>query len=197
VTDGTRAFYEHRAAEYAATTSKVDLQHLYSVFERHVTKGSRVLDVGCGSGRDIVALSQRGFHVDGLDYSAPMASIATERTGKHVVVSAIEDLRAVHEYDAVWAVASLLHVQRNRIGSALKAIATSLYPRGYLLTSMQLGFGSETARDGRRFELYTVHEWDLLLKQAGFSVAETILTRTLSARAESINWMAHICLLQE
>lgn len=45
--------------------------------------GSRILDVPCGQGRHAHLLSEAGFDVDGLDYSAELLAVARRRgTGK-------------------------------------------------------------------------------------------------------------------
>jgi len=44
-----------------------------------ITPGTRALDLCCGTGDIALALAQRGAEVTGLDFSAPMLSVAIER----------------------------------------------------------------------------------------------------------------------
>ncbi len=49
--------------------------------------GSRILDVGCGTGRHSVELARRGYQVTGIDFSAGMlaeARKAAQKTGVEV-----------------------------------------------------------------------------------------------------------------
>ena len=55
------AFYDQRAASYAAASHDMDLRPLYARFLPHVRPGGRILDAGCGSGRDALAFRQAGF----------------------------------------------------------------------------------------------------------------------------------------
>jgi SAM-dependent methyltransferase len=47
--------------------------------EQERRAGSRVLDIGCGAGRNAVPLANQGWHVLGLDLSRPMLDAAVER----------------------------------------------------------------------------------------------------------------------
>lgn len=46
-----------------------------------VSRGERVLDVGCGCGQTTLALAERGAEVTGIDISRPMLARARERAG--------------------------------------------------------------------------------------------------------------------
>jgi SAM-dependent methyltransferase len=47
--------------------------------ERHCPPGGRLLDLGCGTGRLLLALARRGRRVVGVDLSAPMLGVARAR----------------------------------------------------------------------------------------------------------------------
>jgi 2-polyprenyl-3-methyl-5-hydroxy-6-metoxy-1,4-benzoquinol methylase len=42
-------------------------------------KGTKILDVGCGTGRHAIELAKRGYDVTGIDLSADQLSLATEK----------------------------------------------------------------------------------------------------------------------
>ena len=48
----TIAYYERNAERYALQTGSADLTSLRSSFCEQLALGARILDVGCGSGRD-------------------------------------------------------------------------------------------------------------------------------------------------
>ncbi len=48
-------------------------------FARSFAQPARCLDIGCGAGRNSFPLAALGFHVEGLDWSAPMITAARER----------------------------------------------------------------------------------------------------------------------
>src|SRR5262245_1969712 len=47
--------------------------------DRHLPPGSRVLDLGCGAGREAFGLARRGCEVTGVDLSVPLVDKARAR----------------------------------------------------------------------------------------------------------------------
>jgi SAM-dependent methyltransferase len=62
--------------------------------------GARVLDIGCGAGRNAVPMAQMGWHVVGTDLSWPMLRAAAERPREgragrlHLVLAPMESIPA-------------------------------------------------------------------------------------------------------
>ncbi len=50
-----------------------------AVRERQLPRGARILDVGCGSGTNVIWLSRRGFPVAGVDVSPTAIAVAATR----------------------------------------------------------------------------------------------------------------------
>ena len=48
----TLHYYQNHAQDFFDGTVNVDMTPLYEAFTQHLTHGARVLDAGCGSGRD-------------------------------------------------------------------------------------------------------------------------------------------------
>jgi cyclopropane fatty-acyl-phospholipid synthase-like methyltransferase len=104
--------------------------------------GSRVLDVGCGTGLPTARqLAQAGYQVTGVDISDGMLQLARRDvpTGTFRQLD-VADLPAkgIKEegHEAVVAFFSLLMLTRDEISPTLRKLRTLLAPGGYFLLSM-------------------------------------------------------------
>ena len=150
----TLDYYNERAQEFAAQTADVEFSQMQDRFLALLPAGGRVLDMGCGSGRDAKYFVARGFEVEATDGSPALAAIATQRAGIPVRVELFEELSATEAYDGVWACSSILHAPKAQLPGILGRIATALKPGGVLYTSFKLGdFDGE--RNGRHFSDFT------------------------------------------
>ena len=82
----TIGYYDRHAAEFAGQTANLDLEPLYQRFLRRVRPGGRILDAGCGVGRDALAFAKRGYEMIACDASEAMVQLARERVGSRAVV---------------------------------------------------------------------------------------------------------------
>ena len=63
-------YYDDHASEFIADTLSVDMEEVYKPFLSRVPPGGRILDAGCGSGRDTLAFHNKGYDVVSMDASA-------------------------------------------------------------------------------------------------------------------------------
>src|ERR1039457_1198085 len=80
-TESTVEFYETHSREYFDRTVSADLSSFYDAFSKRVRLGGRVLDAGCGSGRDLKNLRARGFEAVGIDASGALVELAIRYSG--------------------------------------------------------------------------------------------------------------------
>jgi SAM-dependent methyltransferase len=168
--DLTRQYYELHADEYSNATRDVELTRLWDVMTRELPADALVLDLGCGSGRDIRYFSNLGFRVVGLDYSHRLVTLAKNFSHQPVVLGDIVRLPfADAVFDAVWAIGSLLHIPRSALLPTLKQIRRILKAEGQFVASMKKGEGEVIDRLGRRNVFYQSRQWEDLLKDSGFA----------------------------
>lgn len=149
--DGTTLdFYEREAWAYCASGAEGVSRHLDSFLAR-LPAGARVLELGCGGGRDAARMIERGFDVIPMDGSAAMAAIATARIGRPVRVLRFDLLDDEDAFEAVWAHASLLHVPRVQLPDVLARVYRALRPGGWHFASFKSGETEGRDRFGRRF----------------------------------------------
>jgi SAM-dependent methyltransferase len=170
--DRTRQYYELHADEYSNATRDVQLTQLWDVMTCELPAEALILDLGCGSGRDLRYFADLGFSVVGLDYSYRLATLAKTFSHQPVVLGDIVRLPfADAVFDAVWAIGSLLHIPRNALFPTLQQIHRILKPEGQFVASMKKGEGEVIDRLGRRTVFYQSRQWEDLLKDSGFAIS--------------------------
>ncbi len=146
----TLKYYQENAQTFFDGTVNVDMSSLYETFTRHLAPGARVLDAGCGSGRDAKAFKEMGYQVEAFDASPVMVELAREHTGLPVQLMTFADVDWKEEFDGIWCCASLLHVPAVELPAVMQRLADALKPGGVWYVSFKYGDG-EREVDGRRF----------------------------------------------
>lgn len=185
----TLRFYEENAETYAEQTRAIDLAHLYKPFFKYIPRGGKILDVGCGAGRDLKRFIDEGYEAVGIDPSETLAAMASEFSGCEVLISSAQNINFSQEFDGVWACASLIHLPRHELGDALGKISHALRTEGVLFVSMQIGSGEMVMDDGRFVARYTSEEVSNAIKQAGFELVDMWDTPDSVPSRHALRWV--------
>ncbi|MBU0640060.1 MAG: class I SAM-dependent methyltransferase [Planctomycetes bacterium] len=112
---------------------------------------SRVLELGCGSGRLLAALEDRVAETVGVELSSTMAEYARQRCRGDIITGDMTDFALNRTFDLVFASANTIrHVlDDKRIAGMWKCIAQHLQPGGVFVADVELGVMAEAERLGR------------------------------------------------
>lgn len=150
----TLSYYDSNAEDFAASTVSVDFSDVQERFLARLDLGSRILDFGCGSGRDAKYFLSRGFAVDASDGSSAMCRVASEYLAMPVKHELFQDLSDIEAYDGIWACASILHEPKVDLPGLFGKMARALKPNGVIYASFKYG-DFEGERNGRYFTCLT------------------------------------------
>lgn len=130
----TSNYYDRCVDEYAQFADSHDSESLIGSFLDGLLPGATVLDVGCGSGRDLEHLKYRGFRGFGVDRSWQLASRAQCTRAGSVSQADMTNLPiGSGSVDAVIAIASIHHLPPAMQRVAVSEIARVLVEGGSLL----------------------------------------------------------------
>ena len=157
-----RAYYRAHAEEFCRRSAALSMENSYEPFLEHIPSHGRILDAGCGSGRDSVEFMRRGYDVMAIDASPAMIQCARSQ-GVDARLLTFQRMRFTQEFDGIWACASLLHVPQAEIPAVLRRLAKALRRTGVLYASLKSGHGEKIAEDGRFFSYFSLAEFSNLL----------------------------------
>ncbi|MEL6342245.1 MAG: class I SAM-dependent methyltransferase [Myxococcota bacterium] len=129
----------------------------------------RILDFGCGPGRDLMDFSQRGHTPTGLDGSARFCQMARQNAGCPVWHQDFLALRLPDAYfDGVFANATLFHIPSQEMPRVLGELRATLRPGGVLFSSVPRGPQIEGWNGSRYGTYHELPSWTQMMEAAGF-----------------------------
>ncbi len=143
-------YYNKHAESFADGTLSVDFSDVQDRFAELMPANARILDFGCGSGRDTLYFISKGFKVDAVDGSEELCRIASENTGIEVRRMLFSELNTNEVYDGIWACASILHLSKEELNDVFRRMLCAVKRGGYIYTSFKYG-EAEGFRNGRYF----------------------------------------------
>lgn len=137
--DVNRDSYNSIALQWDTARSKcsgLEVEYL-DAFLDGLKVPSRILDLGCGTGRPIAeALLDRGHHVTGVDQAAGMLELARKRLpGGIWIESRIEDFVSAEPFDGIVCWDALFHIERGIHEELVCRMAGMLVDGGRLMLS--------------------------------------------------------------
>lgn len=196
-TSKTLEYYDENSEKFLADTANVEFGELQSRFASMLSAGGRVLDLGCGSGRDSLAFLKAGFDVDAIDGSKQMVEAAKSLTGLDVVQALFDEYEPDGLYDGIWACSSLLHVASDDLSFLIEKYSKALKPNGIFYLSFKLG-DYEGMRNGRWFTDFTEESFrELINKIKGISISEIDITADVRPGRSDEKWLNVWCIQQD
>ena len=154
---------------------------LASHFTRVFPLGGRILDIGCGSGRDLAELNRQGFEAFGVDATPEFVELAQQthlELAGRVQHGALPDLGQPFngKFDGVLCSAVLMHIDTADLLNAALSIKGCMKVNGRLLISIPThrADADDQERDahGRLFKTYSPGYLRLIFERLGFTLID-------------------------
>ncbi|MBI9088694.1 MAG: class I SAM-dependent methyltransferase [Desulfobacterium sp.] len=164
-------YYQKECGRYFERTVGLDPSPILEPFAARLAKGATVVDIGCGSGRDLLWLKQRGFLPFGMERAPDLAALAEKHSGCRVIVADLQgfDFSTI-AVDAMLLTGSLVHLERRHLSPLLENLVKGLNPGGLISISMKQGRGTRIDDEGRRFVLWEEEALGRVFADAGLGV---------------------------
>ncbi len=175
ITGRTIGHYDGRAEAFWEGTRDHDVVANREALLRYLQGDApfRILDLGCGPGRDLAAFSAAGHEPVGLDGSLQFCQMARRHSGCEVLHQNMVALELpASAFDGVFANASLFHVPTERLPGVLRKLWATLVPSGVLFASNPRGDNREGWQGERYGAYHDLPQWRRLLGAAGFEELE-------------------------
>jgi SAM-dependent methyltransferase len=205
--EATLEYYDRNAGACSARYESADMSHLDHLLLRHLPQhGARVLELGCGSGREAAFLVQHGHDVRAVDASEGMIAEALRRHPELANRLSREAMPLpegsplfAEVFDAVLAIALLMHIPDSELFETILQFKKLLRPLAVVFVSVSAG-RPEIGTDGREpggrlFRERPTEELQLLFERLGFRLAARY--QTPDALHRSMMWVSLIFHLDE
>lgn len=180
-------YYSKNAKKYIEETKDCDMSKHYEIFESNLN-GKEILDVGFGSGRDMLHFKEKGFHVEGIDPCIEFCSHA-EDLSLQVFNLSIEEFNFTDHYDGIWACASLLHCKDLEL--AFQKCYNALKNNGILYASFKFG-DFEGEEKGRYFHYLDNDGLSNLIKNSPFKMVWKSISYDVRKSRKEEQWLSFI-----
>lgn len=186
-------YYSTHYKQYHDKTFHLDPSRFLSSFAENLEPGTHVLDIGCGSGRDLLWLAKKGFRATGFEGSPGLAAIARQNTGCKVIEGDFETFEfSALQAEALLLAGALLHLPHERVvpalGNILQALRTETDAIIYL--SLKEGRGAFTDEHNRPFYLWQEKDVRSVLRSTGLKVINFSRTSSLLGTGET--WIGYV-----
>lgn len=186
-------WYEANAETFFARSLAAEMLPQLKDFAGRLPAGGRVLDAGCGSGRDARALKDLGFQVTATEAAPALARLAEAHAGLPVQVLTFDQMAWREAFDGIWACASLLHVARAELPEVLRRLRDALVPGGVWFMSFKHGT-QERLANGRWFtDLDEASAQALVAEVGGLEILAMQVTTDVRPECAEDRWLSVLC----
>ncbi|HBO4672486.1 bifunctional 2-polyprenyl-6-hydroxyphenol methylase/3-demethylubiquinol 3-O-methyltransferase UbiG [Pseudomonas aeruginosa] len=138
--------YNDNSTKYLSDYKKLYFSNVHRQFIRFLPKdtNSKILDIGCGSGRDALALAKRGYKVTAIEPSTRMLQLAKENSNHRNIKWLNDSLPYLstlgqETYDFILLSAVWMHIAPYERGAALNRISSLMSVGSHVAITLRLG----------------------------------------------------------
>ena len=184
-------FYNNNAEEYQKATLRIDPTPFLSPLASRLPPASSVLDVGCGVGRDLIWLKNKGFSVCGLEQSQNLLRLAKKNSGCKIIEADFSNFDFSNfSFDALIAIGSLVHLPHDQFSVVFMSIIGAVNTSGLILVTLKEGENCKKSEDGRLFYLWQQEQLDEIFSNCGLQVVS--FSRQVSQVQSSDVWLTYL-----
>ena len=184
----TLDYYNQNVTTFIADTISVDLKDTQNKFI-NALPGDKILDLGCGSGRDTKYFLEIGLKVTAVDGSEELCKRASDYLGIPVYHMLFQELDLEDEYNGIWACSSILHLPKDELRTVFYKMVTALKSSGVIYTSFKYG-EFEGERNGRYFTDFTIELFNEFIKNIpDLKIEEQWITEDVRPGIRDEKWL--------
>jgi len=195
----TLNFYETDSKNLSLRYENADVSEIQELLLTTFEEKAKLLEIGCGSGRDASFMTKKGFDVIVIDGSKNMIKeakkIHPELSNKLFHKTLPNDLEFDIKFDGIYSIATLMHLSKKDIMRSISKIYDLLNPTGKFLMSVSL-FRDDINENGfddkrRYFLVLSFEEWISIFQNTGFKILETKINKDGLNRT-GIEWLTMV-----
>ena len=167
----TVGHYDRNAWSFWEGTKDHDVLQNTETLLSHISSPPphRILDFGCGPGRDLCFFKKRGHIAVGLEGSPQLCALAQKHSGCLVWEQNFLSLDLPDSsFHGVFANATLFHIPKQELARVLRELWMCLKPEGVLFSSNPHGPDIEGWNGSRYGSYHSIDTWRTFMQEAGF-----------------------------
>lgn len=194
----TLSYYNNNSDKLAIRYESANVDDIHRLILELIPPGSKILELGFGSGRDLAFANSKGYDVYGIDGSLSLLNqaekIHPELIGKLREGLIPNDLNLESDsYDGIIAIAVLMHLTKEEITETFRQVYNGLKISGRFIYSVPLTRDDVKENNydekGRLFLSFKMEEWIRLAEGQGFKFIKKNVTEDGLNRA-GVSWLS-------
>lgn len=182
-------YYNKNYKAFIDETKNANMDNIYNLFIKYLPINTKkILDIGFGSARDMLYFKSNGYDVYGIDSEISFCEHAKKMGLDNVECIKVQDMSYYYEFDAIWACASLLHVDKDELNEVFKKCDNALVNNGIMYCSFKYG-DFEGIRNERYFIYLTEDSFTQYIKNTDFEILKIAITNDVREERKDERWL--------
>jgi len=193
----TLKYYNNHSESISKQYESADVSAIQKLLLEVFSKDSNLLEIGCGSGRDASFMLENGYKILGIDASKNMIKEAKklhpklEDSLQAAIIPDNLDIRD-NSFDGVYSIATLMHLEKNKIDFSIAKIYSCLKNNGKFLFSVPLRRKDLNLENydekGRYFTIMNQNEWLDICYSKGFEKIKIFISND-GLNRKDVKWL--------